>query len=62
MKSFKFSLARMRDYKEQILDKEKGTLRLLNRQLDEIRDRIAALVQYQAAKLLEFAAKQQEVI
>ena len=45
MKSFKFSLARMRDYKEQILDKEKGTLRLLNRQLDEIRDRIAALVQ-----------------
>lgn len=62
MKSFKFSLARMRDYKEQILDKEKGTLRLLNRQLDEIRDRIAVLKRYQAEKHREFAAKQQEGI
>ena len=60
MKSFKFTLARMRDYKEQVLDKEKGTLRLLNQQLDEILDKIAALEQYQAAKHQEFMAKQQE--
>lgn len=43
MKKFQFSLRKMRDYKEQILDREKNTLQILRSQKDAIDRRIENL-------------------
>jgi len=43
MKKFEFSLSRMRDYKERLLDEEKGTLQRLNSERDAIEDNIRRL-------------------
>lgn len=43
MKKFQFSLRKMRDYKEQILDREKNTLQILRSQKDAIDRRIQNL-------------------
>jgi len=43
MKKFEFSLSHMRDYKERLLDEEKGTLQRLNAERDAIEDNIRRL-------------------
>ncbi|MEM1485256.1 flagellar export protein FliJ [Oscillospiraceae bacterium PP1C4] len=45
MKKFEFTLSRMHDYKEQLLDKEKNTLSQLRAQKNRIDDKILALEQ-----------------
>lgn len=45
MKKFKFSLSHMKDYKERILDEEKGTLLRLRSQRDQIQLTIDNLTQ-----------------
>lgn len=59
MKSFKFKLERMRDYKEQILDREKGKLRQLRKQRDEIEERILSLERHVAEKKKELYLREQ---
>ncbi|MCI2047877.1 MAG: flagellar FliJ family protein [Faecalibacterium sp.] len=58
MKSFVFSMERMRNYKEQLLDGEKGTLRRLRQERDAISDRIAALQTFRRTTDTEFQARQ----
>ena len=43
MKKFRFSLDRMRDYREQLLEEEKNTLSRLNAARDQIQGRIEFL-------------------
>ena len=59
MQAFKFSLNRVRNYKSQVLDKEKKVLGALLHQRDEIQDQINALEAYRAEKAAELVEKQQ---
>ena len=54
MKPFVFTMERMRDYKEQLLDDEKGSLRQLRRHKDEIEQKIVELKEYRRATEDEF--------
>jgi len=58
LQAFKFSLNRIRDYKSQVLDKEKKVLGALQHWRDEIQDQIDALEAYRAAKAAELVEKQ----
>lgn len=58
MKSFVFSLERMRGYKEQVLDKEKNNLGRLRQRRDKIAAEIAGLKRYMALKSAELQQKQ----
>ncbi|MGI5978963.1 MAG: flagellar export protein FliJ [Oscillospiraceae bacterium] len=60
MEAFKFSLSRVRNYKSQVLDKEKKTLAALQRQRSEIQDRINVLEAYRARKAAEIVEKQKK--
>ena len=60
MKPFVFTMDRMRDYKEQLLDDEKGSLRQLRRHKDEIEQKIAELKEYRRATEDEFQNRQSE--
>lgn len=59
MKKFEFSLGRMREYKERLLDEELGTLQRLKNERDGIVDRIAQLTEEFRA-LSEKSRKEQE--
>ena len=54
MKSFQFSLARMRSYKEQVLEKEKTTLRQLQAEKAKIEVDIENLENHRKAREQEF--------
>lgn len=58
MKPFVFSLERMRNFKQQNLDKEKNTLRRLQAQKNEIKQKIADLKNYREIKDKEYKEKQ----
>lgn len=58
MEAFKFSLNRVRNYKSQVLDKEKKVLGALQRRRDEILDRLDALEAYRIEKATELTNKQ----
>lgn len=58
MQAFVFSLARMRGYKEQLLDKEKNTLARLHRKRDEIQLEIEQLERCRAEQSAQMQAKQ----
>lgn len=58
MQAFKFSLNRVRNYKNQVLDREKKVLGALQHRRDEIQDQIDALEAYRAAKAAELVEKQ----
>jgi flagellar FliJ protein len=60
LEAFKFSLSRVRNYKSQVLDKEKKTLAALQRQRSEIQDRINVLEAYRARKAAEIVEKQKK--
>lgn len=59
MEAFRFSLNRVRNYKSQMLDREKKILGALQHQRDEILDQISALERYRAGKAAELVEKQQ---
>jgi hypothetical protein len=44
MKKFQFSLARLKKYREQILETEKNSLSILRRQLTALQERLEALL------------------
>ena len=54
MKSFQFSLAKMRSYKEQVLEKEKTTLRQLQAEKAKIELDIENLENHRKAREQEF--------
>lgn len=54
MKSFQFSLAKMRSYKEQVLEKEKTTLRQLQAEKTKIETDIENLENHRKAREQEF--------
>lgn len=54
MKSFQFSLARMRSYKEQVLEKEKTTLRQLQAEKTKIETEIENLENHRKSREEEF--------
>ena len=54
MKSFQFSLARMRSYKEQVLEKEKTTLRHLQAEKAKIETEIENLENHRKTREQEF--------
>ncbi len=54
MKSFQFSLAKMRSYKEQVLEKEKTTLRQLQAEKTKIETDIENLENHRNAREQEF--------
>lgn len=58
MKSFVFSLARMRNYKEQLLDKEKITLRALQKKKNDIEEQIHQVQLYRDLKKAELQRRQ----
>ena len=58
MQAFHFSLNRVRNYKSQVLDREKKVLGALQRQRDEILDRIDVLEAYRIQKSAELGRKQ----
>lgn len=60
MKSYEFSLDRVRNYKVQVLDKEKKTLANLKRKRDEIAGKIQALKLFRDEKTGEMIKKQTE--
>lgn len=60
LKSFEFSLNRIRNYKSQVLDKEKKTLGLLQRKRDEILEKIDNNTDYRLDKAAELSKKQCE--
>ena len=60
MEAFKFSLNRVRNYKSQVLDKEKKVLGMLQRKRDEIIERINSLERYRDDKIDELRLKQQK--
>lgn len=60
MKQFEFSLERIRNYKIQILDKEKKILGNLNRRRDDIADRIRALERFGEEQAEQVRLKQLE--
>lgn len=58
MKKFQFTLERMRDYKSQILDREKGVLKTLQQKKYEIEHGIAKMQQFRQEKSRELLEKQ----
>lgn len=62
MKKFRFTLDRLKDYKEQVFDEEKNRLAQLRMELGRIEDRIAALQRAFAACAQEMQQRQQEGI
>ena len=60
MEAFKFSLNRIRNYKSQVLDKEKKVLGILQRKREEIIDKIKSLERYRDDKIDELSLKQQK--
>lgn len=60
MKSFEFSLERIRNYKIQVLDKEKKTLGNHKRRRDEISEKICALEKFRDEKTNQVLQKQLE--
>lgn len=58
MKRFIFSLERIRNYKEQVLNKEKNTLGRLRQHRDAIVQQIADVENYRALKQAELLRKQ----
>lgn len=60
MKSFVFSLGRVRDYKEQLLDGEKTRLAALRRRREEIARRLTELLDYIAEKNGQLQSLQNE--
>ncbi len=60
MKPFEFSLERIRNYKVQVLDKEKKTLSNLKRRRDEIAEKISSLEKFRNEKNAEVLQKQIE--
>lgn len=57
MKPFAFSLARMRHYKEQVLNKEKNELAKLNKHREEIKQNIRKIENYRIDKSNEINLK-----
>ncbi len=60
MKSFVFSLEKMRNYKDQVLNREKGILSDLKRRRDEMADRKAKLEQDRIHSHEDFRQRQQK--
>ena len=60
METFKFSLNRVRNYKSQVLDKEKKVLGALQRQRNDMLESIDALEHFRAQKAAEIVEKQQK--
>jgi len=60
VEAFKFSLNRIRNYKSQVLDKEKKVLGILQRKREEIIDKIKSLERYRDDKIDELSLKQQK--
>lgn len=60
MKQFEFSLERIRNYKVQILDKEKKILGNLNRKRDDIAERICSLEKFKEEQTEKVSNKQSE--
>lgn len=60
MEAFKFSLNRVRNYKSQVLDKEKKVLGTLQRKRDEILEKVETLEKYRDDKIAELSLKQQK--
>ena len=60
MKAFEFSLERIRNYKIQVLDKEKKILGNLKRRRDEIAEKIYALEKFVEEKKAQMQVKQIE--
>ena len=58
MEAFKFSLNRVRNYKSQVLDKEKKVLGALQHARDEIQEKIDSLETYRVQKATELVNKQ----
>jgi len=60
VEAFKFSLNRVRNYKSQVLDKEKKVLGTLQRKRDEILEKVETLEKYRDDKIAELSFKQQK--
>lgn len=60
MKSFEFSMERIRNYKSQVLEKEKKVLGILLRKRDEIIEKINSTERFRTEKLTQVADKQSE--
>lgn len=60
MRAFEFSLERIRNYKVQILDREKKTLSSLKRRRDELAGKISALELFRDEKIAQMAQRQSE--
>gem|GEM_PF-1669637 len=60
METFKFSLDRVRNFKGQVLDREKKFLGELQRRRNEIADRIFALEEYRDETILILRSKQEK--
>ncbi len=60
MKQYEFSLERLRNYKVQILDKEKKILGNLNRKRDDIAEKICSLEKFKDEKTEQVLIKQTE--
>ena len=60
METFKFSLNRVRNYKSQVLDKEKKVLGALQRQRNDMLESIDALEHFRAQKAAEIVEKQKK--
>lgn len=60
MKSFEFSMERIRNYKTQVLEKEKKVLSVLLRKREEIVEKINSTERFRTEKLTQVADKQSE--
>jgi len=60
VKSFEFSMERIRNYKTQVLEKEKKVLSALLRKREEIIEKINSTERFRAEKLTQVADKQSE--
>lgn len=60
MKKFEFSLSHMRDYRERLLDEEKGTLQRLKAERDTLAEHLARLRQEFAALSHKMSEEQAE--
>ena len=58
MESYSFSLNKVRNYKSQVLDKEKKKLAVLQKKADEISEKIIALGKFRNDKNAELLSKQ----
>ncbi len=60
MEAFSFSLDKVRNYKSQVLDKEKKVLSLLQMKRDEILNKLISLESFREQKISELNIKQQK--